>query len=369
MAQAIKLARRGKYTTSPNPNVGCIIVDTSGRKVGEGAHLKAGEPHAEVHALRQAAEKASNGTAYVTLEPCSHYGKTPPCVDALISANVARVVIANTDPNPKVNGNGVKRLQNAGIKVQTGLLENEAMQLNLGFFKRMQTGMPWVRVKMAASLDGRTALANGESQWITGPDSRRDVQHFRASSCAVLTGSGTVRKDNPSLLVRTEQAQFGDYPLYAVRQPLRVVLEGRQALHTGYQLFNDGYPVWLVSSSDLENNEHINRTLPTSVLVKKISQPDSVSPLPDLSMLLEQLGQQGCNDIWVEAGPTLAGAFIEQGLCDELIVYLAGKLMGHSALPLVNLPEFNTLIQVPEFHLKNCTSFGNDVRLTYTLTP
>lgn len=364
MTQAIKLARRGKYTTSPNPNVGCIIVDSNGKKVGEGAHLKAGEPHAEVHALSQAEKKAANGTAYVTLEPCSHYGKTPPCVDALINANVARVVIANTDPNPKVNGNGVKRLQNAGIKVQTGLLENEAKQLNLGFFKRMQTGMPFVRIKMAASLDGRTALANGESQWITGSDSRRDVQHFRASSCAVLTGSGTVRKDNPSLLVRTEQAQFGDYPLDTVRQPLRVVLEGRQALYANYQLFNDGYPVWLVSSSDFENNEHFNRTFPPSVSVKKINQQDFY---PDLSTLLKQLGQQECNQIWVEAGPTLVGAFIQQGLCDELIVYLAGKLMGHTALPLVNLPEFNALNQVPELHLKNCTTFGNDVRLTYTL--
>ncbi|MBO1255288.1 bifunctional diaminohydroxyphosphoribosylaminopyrimidine deaminase/5-amino-6-(5-phosphoribosylamino)uracil reductase RibD [Alteromonas sp. 5E99-2] len=357
MAQAIALAQKGQYTTSPNPNVGCVIVNAGNLCVGKGAHMKAGDPHAEVHALKDAGKKAKGATAYVTLEPCSHTGKTPPCADALVKAGVACVVIANNDPNPNVNGNGIRRLEEAGIKVITGVLRDQAKQLNLGFLKRMATGMPYVRVKLAASLDGKTALENGESQWITGPCARRDVQHLRSKSCAILTGSGTVRDDNPSLLVRPEQAQFEDYPEQAIRQPLRVVVEGNTPLSPSAQLFNDGEATLLVTC----NNE-AQRGFSDSVSVHHDTNDNAY---PCLKSTLAYLAKQECNSVLVEAGATLAGAFIAEGLVDELVVYLAPMVIGHSGAPLVTLPHYEVLAETPKLQLKENQQIGEDIRLTY----
>lgn len=249
MARAIELAWRGRFTTSPNPNVGCVIV-RDGAIVGEGYHHRAGEPHAEVHALRAAGEKAHGATAYVTLEPCSHHGKTPPCADALIAAGIARVVAAMQDPNPEVAGRGLYRLQQAGIEVEHGLMMAEAEALNRGFFKRMRTGFPYLQLKMAASLDGKTAMASGESQWITSAAARRDVQQYRAQSCAILSTSETVLADNPSLNVRWEDLSDdvrSAYPKESVRQPLRVILDARNRLTPDLKVFSLPGPIcWFV---------------------------------------------------------------------------------------------------------------------------
>jgi diaminohydroxyphosphoribosylaminopyrimidine deaminase/5-amino-6-(5-phosphoribosylamino)uracil reductase len=359
MAEAIALARRGLYTTTPNPRVGCVILDKNGNKVGEGAHLKAGEPHAEVHALRQAGEQTRGGTAYVTLEPCSHYGRTPPCADALIAAGIGKVVVANLDPNPSVDGTGIDRLQDNGVEVVTGVLEREASVLNRGFFKRMRTKRPYVRVKMAASIDGRTALSNGKSKWITGPDARKDVQRFRAMSCAVVTGSGTVIDDNPSLLVREQQSELADYPDFALRQPLRVILDGERPLPVSHQIFNDQQQTLVLTTKNYKNAGFDES-------VEVVEMPTS-SPRIDLATTLDFLGQRQCNEIWVEAGSTLAGAFLEQSLVDELIVYIAPKLIGNTGLPLLKLPQYEDLSQVPHLELQETLQIGSDLRLTYTL--
>ncbi len=358
MSRALHLAARGRYTTSPNPNVGCVLVRDD-QVVGEGYHRRAGEPHAEVHALRAAGERARGATAYVTLEPCSHHGRTPPCADALIAAGVSRVVVAMEDPNPLVAGRGLERLAAAGIAVQTGLLQPQAEALNPGFIRRMRSGRPRVQVKLAASLDGRTALANGQSQWITGPAARADVQRLRAMSSAILSGADTVLTDDPSLNVRWRELPASvraDYPEHELRQPVRVLVDSRQRLGPRARLFGLPGEVWLA-------RQRPEGQWPGSVsqLLLPLS-PDSGKL--DLAALLQCLGQRGINDLWVEAGPRLAGALLQAGLVDELILYLAPKLMGEPARGLLALPEFVAMAQVPNLILDDVRQVGDDVRLT-----
>lgn len=357
MDRALALAARGRFTTAPNPNVGCVLI-RDGELVGEGWHQKAGEPHAEVHALRAAGEQARGATAYVTLEPCSHYGRTPPCALALVEAGVRRVVVAMMDPNPLVAGRGLEILRTAGIEVLCGVREAEAKALNPGFIKRMQTGLPWVRVKLAASLDGRTALANGQSQWITGPDARADVQIWRARSSAILSGADTVLLDNPSLNVRWHELPSeiqAEYPQGTLRQPVRVVVDSRQRLQPDAKLFSLSGPVWLA-------RHQAEGIWPEET--EQLLLPLAESGKLDLHALLGELGARGINEIWVEAGRQLAGALVSQQLVDELILYLAPKVLGESAQGLLALPELESLAQAPLFSLREACQIGDDLRLT-----
>ncbi|QDG35488.1 bifunctional diaminohydroxyphosphoribosylaminopyrimidine deaminase/5-amino-6-(5-phosphoribosylamino)uracil reductase RibD [Alteromonas mediterranea] len=358
MAKAIQLAKKGRFTTSPNPRVGCVIVDEDSQLLGQGYHIQAGTPHAEVHALRQAAHARSEGakgaTAYVTLEPCSHFGRTPPCAKALVEAQVARVVIAMTDPNPNVCGNGISMLQEAGIEVVSEVMAAEAAALNPGFIKRMLTGKPFVRVKLGISVDGKIALQNGVSQWITTPEARRDVQHYRAQSCVVLTGSGTVKADNPSLLVREKEAQFDDYPLEHVRQPARVVVDSKSTLGRDYALFNDGNMTFTATSQahpDTASQHYL--------------QLDEKDGKLDLHALMLALGDKQFNEVWVEAGPGLTGALLQEGLVDELICYQAPKLLGDKGVSMVNLPAFTALNQSISLSLIENRQVGNDIKLIF----
>ena len=358
MAKAIQLAQKGRFTTSPNPRVGCVIVDENNQLLGQGYHVQAGTPHAEVHALRQASNARSNGakgaTAYVTLEPCSHFGRTPPCANALIEAQVARVVVAMTDPNPNVCGNGINMLQAAGIEVVSDVMAAEAAALNPGFTKRMLTGKPFVRVKLGISLDGKIALQNGVSQWITGPEARRDVQRYRAQSCAVLTGSGTVEADNPSLLVREQEAKFENYPLEHIRQPARIVVDSQSKLNRDFNLFNDGHVTFtatLQAHPDTSVGHYI--------------QVDEKDGKVDLHGLMSALGDKQYNEVWVEAGPGLAGALLQEGLVDELICYQAPKLLGDKGVSMVNLPAFTALNQSISLSLIENRQVGNDIKLIF----
>ena len=358
MAKAIQHAQKGRFTTSPNPRVGCVVVDENNQLLGQGYHVQAGTPHAEVHALRQASKARSNGakgaTAYVTLEPCSHFGRTPPCAKALIEAQVARVVVAMTDPNPNVCGNGINMLQAAGIEVVSDVMAAEAAALNPGFTKRMLTGKPFVRVKLGISLDGKIALQNGVSQWITGPEARRDVQRYRAQSCAVLTGSGTVAADNPSLLVREQEAKFENYPLEHIRQPARIVVDSQSKLNRDFNLFNDGHVTFtatLQAHPDTSVGHYI--------------QVDEKDGKVDLHRLMSALGDKQYNEVWVEAGPGLAGALLQEGLVDELICYQAPKLLGDKGVSMVNLPAFTALNQSISLSLIENRQVGNDIKLIF----
>lgn len=357
MAKAIQLAAKGRYTTSPNPRVGCVIVKHD-QCIGQGYHIQAGTPHAEVHALVAAGDNARDATAYVTLEPCSHTGRTPPCADALIKAGVARVVVAMTDPNPQVSGSGIERIKAAGIAVTQDVLTAQARALNPGFIKRMQHGLPWVRVKLGVSLDGKIALANGASQWITGPAARRDVQRLRAQSCAIITGSGTVIADNPSMLVRPEQAEFSSYPVSAVRQPLRVVIDSQERLTPNWLMFNDGHLVLLV-------NQRFRAGF--SQDVEQCQLPLSEQGKIDLPLLLAELAKRGINEVLVESGAGLAGAFTEHNLVDELIVYQAPKILGDRGISMLNLPDYEQVNEVPHLKLTDIRHIAEDIRLTYQL--
>ncbi|MBA1930502.1 bifunctional diaminohydroxyphosphoribosylaminopyrimidine deaminase/5-amino-6-(5-phosphoribosylamino)uracil reductase RibD [Escherichia coli] len=327
MARALKLAQRGRFTTHPNPNVGCVIVK-DGEIVGEGYHQRAGEPHAEVHALRMAGEKAKGATAYVTLEPCSHHGRTPPCCDALIAAGVARVVAAMQDPNPQVAGRGLYRLQQAGIDVSHGLMMSDAEQLN-----------------------------KGESQWITSPQARRDVQRLRAQSHAILTSSATVLADDPALTVRwselDEQTQ-GLYPQQNLRQPVRIVIDSQNRVTPEHRIVQQPGETWFARTQ--EDSREWPETVRTLLI------PEHKGHL-DLVVLMMQLGKQQINSIWVEAGPTLAGALLQAGLVDELIVYIAPKLLGNDARGLCTLPGLEKLADAPQFKFKEIRHVGPDVCL------
>ncbi|WP_434675445.1 bifunctional diaminohydroxyphosphoribosylaminopyrimidine deaminase/5-amino-6-(5-phosphoribosylamino)uracil reductase RibD [Pseudomonas sp. D3-10] len=329
MARALELARRGHYTTHPNPRVGCVIV-RDGEVVGEGWHIRAGEPHAEVHALRAAGENARGATAYVTLEPCSHHGRTPPCADALVTAGVARVVAAMQDPNPEVAGRGLQRLAQAGIATESGVLEGEARKLNEGFLKRMEHGLPFVRVKLAMSLDGRTAMESGESQWITGPAARSAVQRLRAQASVVLTGADTVLADNARLTVRADELGLDaeQTALAMSRPPLRVLVDGRLRVPLDAPFFRAG-PA-LVATCMAVEEQYANG--PECMIVA--GDDGQV----DLRRLLAELAARGVNEVLVEAGPRLAGAFARQGLVDEFQIFIAGKFLGSSARPLLDWP-------------------------------
>jgi diaminohydroxyphosphoribosylaminopyrimidine deaminase/5-amino-6-(5-phosphoribosylamino)uracil reductase len=348
MAQALRLAERGLYTTSPNPRVGCVLVREGG-VVGEGWHERAGEPHAEVLALRAAGEAARGATAYVTLEPCSHDGRTPPCADALITAGIKRVVAAVQDPNPQVAGQGIAKLRAAGIEVECGLMEAAARELNIGFFARMTRGTPWLRSKIAASLDGRTALANGASQWITGEDARRDVQHWRARSCAVLTGIGTVLADDAQLNVRDIQTS---------RQPLRVVVDSQLRLSlTASVLFGGNVAVY-TATQDAEKIAALEKTGARVIVL-----PDAHGRV-DLNAVLRDLAARGCNEVLVEAGSALNGALLQAGLVDELLLYLAPQLLGDAARGMAQLGELSSLDQRVNLKWQDVRQIGNDLRIT-----
>lgn len=363
MTRAIELAGKGRFTTAPNPNVGCVIV-ANGLIVGEGFHFKAGEPHAEVHALAMAGTKAINATCYVTLEPCSHFGRTPPCAIALVKAGVKRVVIAMVDPNPKVAGRGITILEEAGIKVDVGLLAESAKALNLGFVKRMQNQSPRVTVKMASSLDGKTALKNGQSQWITSPQARIDVQYFRALQSAIVTGSGTVLSDDPSLNVRFEELQqasdFNDeISASQLRQPIRIILDSYNKLTLNEKLFSLPGKVILVTLSPREDLH----SLVCAAHVEQIIGKNDNHGRIDLKALMKQLNHYEINDLWVEAGAKLAGEFFKQQLVDQFILYQAPKLMGDQARNLVNLPNYSKMDEVVQLALKEVTLIGNDIRI------
>ncbi|WP_130099186.1 bifunctional diaminohydroxyphosphoribosylaminopyrimidine deaminase/5-amino-6-(5-phosphoribosylamino)uracil reductase RibD [Siccibacter turicensis] len=359
MARALRLAEQGIFTTHPNPRVGCVIV-RDGEIVGEGFHYRAGEPHAEVHALRMAGDKARGATAYVTLEPCSHHGRTPPCCEALIEAGVARVVAAMQDPNPQVAGRGLYRLQQAGIEVSHGLMMSEAEALNRGFLKRMRTGFPFIQLKMGASLDGRTAMASGESQWITSPQARRDVQRLRAQSHAILTSSATVLADDPALTVRWGELDQPTRERYAeseVRQPLRIVLDSQSRVTPAHRIVNQPGETWLARPRADE------QTWPTGV--EQFIVPEHNGHL-DLVLMMMQLGKRQINSIWVEAGATLAGVLLQAGLVDELIVYLAPKLLGDDARGLCRLPGLETLAAAPALKFSEVRQVGPDLCLHLT---
>ncbi|WP_058911527.1 bifunctional diaminohydroxyphosphoribosylaminopyrimidine deaminase/5-amino-6-(5-phosphoribosylamino)uracil reductase RibD [Entomohabitans teleogrylli] len=356
MARALELARRGRFTTHPNPRVGCVIV-RDGQIVGEGFHYRAGEPHAEVHALRMAGDKARGATAYVTLEPCSHHGRTPPCCEALIAAGVARVVAAMQDPNPQVAGRGLYRLQQEGIDVSHGLMMSEAEALNRGFLKRMRTGFPWVQVKLGASLDGRTAMASGESQWITSAESRRDVQRFRAQSAAILTSSATVLADDPSLTVRWDELDAdtrADYPRDELRQPLRIVLDSKNRITPEQRIVHQPGETWLARVR-ADNN-----VWPQGV--EQFMVPEHNGHI-DLVALMMLLGKRQINTVWVEAGPQLAGALLQAGVVDELLVYMAPKLLGNEARGLCALPGLERLADAPALRFDDVRQIGPDLRL------
>ncbi|MGC2458745.1 MAG: bifunctional diaminohydroxyphosphoribosylaminopyrimidine deaminase/5-amino-6-(5-phosphoribosylamino)uracil reductase RibD [Gallionellaceae bacterium] len=368
MARALQLAERGLYTTSPNPRVGCVLV-RDGNIVGEGWHERAGDPHAEVHALRAADAAARGATAYVTLEPCSYYGRTPPCADALIAAGLARVVVAAQDPNPQVAGQGIEKLRTAGIAVECGLMEAAARELNIGFFARMARGMPWVRSKIAASLDGRTALANGASKWITGAEARQDVQHWRARSCAVLTGIGTVLADDPQLNVRD---------IETARQPLRVVVDSYLRMSPAARILGEG-PLPAPSRGGAGGGGENDADRP-SVLVytatqdaKKIAALEQagarITLLPDakgrvdLNAALRDLAVNGCNEVLVEAGSALNGELLQTGLVDELVLYLAPQLLGDAARGLARLGELTSLDQRINLEWQDVRHVGKDMRI------
>jgi diaminohydroxyphosphoribosylaminopyrimidine deaminase/5-amino-6-(5-phosphoribosylamino)uracil reductase len=356
MARALELARKGVYSTHPNPRVGCVIV-RDGAIVGEGWHVRAGEPHAEVHALRQAGDKAKDATAYVTLEPCSHHGRTPPCADALVNAGVARVVAAMQDPNPNVAGRGLLRLMNAGIAVQSSVLESEARALNKGFLKRMEHGLPYVRVKLAMSLDGRTAMASGESHWITGPEARSAVQRLRAQSSVVLTGADTVLADNARLTVRPDELGLNAEltALAATRPPLRVLVDGRLRVPLDAPFFKAGNAlvVTCAAASAREGYHDEGHDM--------LALPSSGGHV-DLRKLLVELAARGVNDVLVEAGPKLAGAFTRLGLVDEFQIFVAGKFMGSSARPLLDLP-LAQMSEALELKIVEMRAVGNDWRV------
>jgi diaminohydroxyphosphoribosylaminopyrimidine deaminase/5-amino-6-(5-phosphoribosylamino)uracil reductase len=348
MARAVELARLGLYTTDPNPRVGCVLA-RDGRVVGEGWHQRAGGPHAEAAALAAAGESARGATAYVTLEPCNHFGRTPPCSEALIAAGVARVVYAIADPNPKALGGGA-RLAAAGIRVESGLLADAAAQLNPGFLRRMRGGLPWVRVKMAASLDGRTALASGESRWITSKAARTDAQYGRARSSVVLTGVGTVLADDPAMNVRVPESD---------RQPLRVVLDSQLRTPPQARLIDREGQVLVIATQDDAGRRSALQRLGVEVVILP-----GAAARPDIGEVLKLLAARGANEVWVEAGAILAGAFVRAGLFDELVLYLAPTLLGPDARGLLVLPPLATLEHKPALRFTGCRAVGDDLCIT-----
>jgi diaminohydroxyphosphoribosylaminopyrimidine deaminase/5-amino-6-(5-phosphoribosylamino)uracil reductase len=347
MEQALELAGRGLNTTTPNPRVGSVVV-RDGTIVGTGWHEKAGMPHAEVLALKAAGARSRGATLYVNLEPCSHHGRTPPCVDAIIEAGVKRVVAAIQDPNPKVAGAGFAKLRAAGIAVERGLMEEEARELNIGFFARMTRGRPWMRMKIAASLDGRTALANGKSQWITGEAARRDGHRWRARACAVLTGFGTVRDDDPQLNVRGV-----DTP----RQPLKIVVDSKFETSPSARLLKEGQTLVVGAVNDAKRIASLREAGAEVVII-----PNEHSKV-ELFKLMQELARRELNEIHVEAGTKLNGSLLQAGVVDELLVYLAPSVIGDSGRGMFHLPELTDLSQTTALKIREVERIGADLRI------
>lgn len=365
MARALQLAERGRYTTDPNPRVGCVLVN-DGEIVGEGWHRVTGGPHAEIEALNQARENRQpirSGTAYITLEPCCHHGKTPPCVDSLIDAGITHVVAAMLDPNPKVSGGGVQRLQEAGIKTSVGLLEAQARALNPGFISRMTRGRPYIRLKLAASLDGRTALRGGESQWITGEHARRDVQRLRAGSSAIMTGINTVLIDNPSLNLRLESlAADGGFELVKstdIRQPLRIVLDSKLRIPLNARLLKLPGDLLIVTAMD----DEAKRDALAEDNVEVVTLPADLTGRPDLDDVMSMLADGEINEILVECGNTLAGALLMAQLVDEIVLYLAPCILGDGEKGLFSIPALSSMQARIQLKLEDIRQFGQDLRI------
>ncbi|MBB1075800.1 bifunctional diaminohydroxyphosphoribosylaminopyrimidine deaminase/5-amino-6-(5-phosphoribosylamino)uracil reductase RibD [Rhodoferax sp. 4810] len=364
MAHAIQLAELGRYTTAPNPCVGCVLVQGE-RVIGTGYHRRAGEPHAERLALaaaEAAGENPARSTAYVTLEPCCHHGRTPPCTDALIAAAVRRVVVAMPDPNPLVAGRGIAQLRHAGIAVTVGVLDRAAQLLNLGFCKRMTSGMPFVKCKLAASLDGRTALASGESCWITGEAARRDVQRWRARSAAIMTGVGTVLIDNPALTVRINpETGIELTDLHQWPQPLRVITDSQLRTPPTAQLLHLPGKTLIATGADV-NNERAAALIAAGaeLFACELNTDGRI----ELTALVRELATRGCNEVLLETGATLAGAAMQAGLIDELIIYLAPHLLGDSGRGLFTLLGIDRMNQRIELEWQDVRQVGNDLRLT-----
>ena len=383
MARALRLAGRGLFTTQPNPRVGCVIA-RDGDVVGEGWHQRAGEPHAEVFALRAAGERARGATAYVTLEPCSHHGRTPPCADALVEAGIARVVTASEDPNPKIVGAGLERLREAGIAVEQGLMRDAARELNRGFFCRFERGRPWLRVKLAMSLDGRIARANGESKWITGDAARADVQRWRARSSAILTGAGTARADDPRLTVRLDTLEpsfrseggrgeglLGAEPSPGAARhplpggegrsfvpPLRVVLDaGLDALPARAHLLDGNAPTLVLHAPHAQPKD--DRYRHVELAGATVDSKNRIG----LTAALQLLADRNVNELQVEAGPSLCGALVEQGLVDELLLYVAPTVLGDHARPLLHLRVLESMADRRDWRVIDRRMLGMDQRL------
>lgn len=354
MARAVRLAEAVFPPPHPNPRVGCVIVK-DGRCIGEGAHSLAGMPHAEVEALSRCTESPAGATVYVTLEPCSHSGRTPPCVDALIEAGVKRVVIAHTDPSPHVAGQGVARLCQAGVEITLGLLEEDARALNQGYLWRTETGRPWVTVKLAASLDGGTALASGESRWITSTQARRDVHRQRAQSAAIMSSAATVRIDDPLLNVRLSP------PLEEERQPLRVILDPRLEVSPKARVFSVAGPVLIIHGAGERHAASAGLEAAGAELERvDVDALGCISP----AAVLNILGGRGINSVWMEAGPTLAGGWLNSGLVDELIVYLAPHLLGETARPLLRLGGLEDMDRRRGLEIDEVRRVGDEIRIT-----
>ena len=352
MARALKLAQRGLYTADPNPRVGCVIV-LNNKVVGEGWHQRAGGHHAEIMALENAGDASIGATAYVTLEPCCHHGRTPPCTDALIAAGIQRVVVAATDPNPAVAGAGERQLKDAGVAILTGLLEAESRALNIGFLQRMQSNRPYLRTKIAVSLDGRTALANGDSKWITGESARADVQRWRARSSAIVTGVGTALADDPLLTVRAEE-------LGAVEPPARIVLDSTLRIPASAQIFRSPGSV-RIFCADAHDDKVSSIEAAGAVVEVLASEQGRVS----LTAVIARLAELEVNEVLVEAGPTLNGALLNAGLIDELLVYMAGNILGTDGRGMFAIPELTDMSRRQELELVDFRRVGKDCRLTY----
>jgi len=353
MARAVNLARNGIYTTAPNPHVGCVLVK-HGQIIAEGWTQRPGFAHAEVAALAQTQE-AKGATAYVTLEPCSHYGRTGPCCDALIAAGISRVVVAMTDPNPQVSGRGLQKMREAGIEVVLGVLQQEAALLNRGFFKRMTQSLPWICSKLAMSLDGRTAMASGESQWITSPQARQDVQRFRAASSAILTGIGTVLADDPQLNARVD---------FDFTPPIKVVLDSALRMPLSAKLLKTPGETWVFTAGN-----DTAKQLALQDLGCKIIQVDNQAGHLDLAQVFKRLAELEINTVWIEAGATLNGSLLSSGLVDEWMVYMATCVLGHEGRSLFHLPGLQAMTDKKQLNLINIRQLGPDLRLTLNSQP
>ena len=347
MAMALRLAEKGMYTTTPNPRVGCVIV-RDGNIVSEGWHERAGSPHAEVIALDRAGSAAKGATVYVTLEPCSHQGRTGPCADALVRAGVDRVVLAMQDPNPLVSGAGMHRLREAGIRVEVGILESQAQELNIGYVARMTRGRPWMRVKVAAGLDGKTSLENGASQWITSPEARRDAHRWRARCCAIMTGIGTLTHDDPRLTVRDVETS---------RQPLRIVVDSLLRISLDSRIFEDGD---VLVATATEDKAKIGRLNDAGAEVAVL--PDQQGKV-DLGRLASELAQRGINEVLVEAGINLHSALFKAGTIDELLLYYAPKLLGERGRGMLDLGHLAEMDAVPVLDIRELRRIGPDIRI------